>query len=840
MARLRIDDREIEAGEGRSLLEAAHDAGIYLPALCYHPSLPPWKDLVLRREVYQGREKVLGETHLPPEHEGCRLCLVEIEGELEPVRACLTLVRKGLVVRTQTNRVKEMRQANLARILATHPHACLTCAQREGCDRIGCSLNVPVPERCCSLLGNCELQKVAEYIGIPGNTPRYVFRDKPRAQDAPLFLHDYNLCIACLRCVRVCKDVRGVETLGATYKEGALAVGTVAESLPLSECKFCGACVEVCPTGTLMDKVVEGAKVTARKLSEEDRLVPCRPACPAGTDVPRYVRLAAEGKYGEATAVIRERVPFPLVLGHVCFHPCEAACRRGELNEPVSICAIKRFVAENDDGRWRKRLKEVKPTGKQVAIVGAGPAGLTASYYLARKGHAVTLYDSLPEPGGMLFSGIPAYRLPKKVVKEEVAVIIEQGIAFQGGKSLGKDFTLEGLKSQGYDAVLLATGASLAKRIPLEGSELSGVLWGLDFLREVNLESKPALGEQVVVIGGGNVAIDAAMVSLRSGAKKVELACLEKREEMPAYLQEIARAEEEGVMIHTAWGPKRILGEGGKVKGMELKRCTSVFDSEGRFSPTYDESATTILEADTVILAIGQSVDFFGLDKLSSQAGAVAVDDALRCADGVFACGDSVTGPKSVIEAIASARKASSFVDKFLGSDGNLEEPLAEVVPASGNIGREGGFAARSREEVSNLSAEERVRDFEVIERSLSEPALLSEASRCLRCVLRLDLAKPYIPPEKWLPFNEESIARIPEREGVFQLLDENKEVILISGTMSLRASLLERLAQEGKGRYFGYEEEAMYTQRESELISQYLQAHGRMPEGNDELSDLF
>jgi len=833
---LKIDGAEVEAEKGATILDAARKAGIYIPALCAHADLPPPLEAKASSFVYRGNLKIEGDV--AKEFEGCKICVVQVEGRQGFPLACDTPVADGMVIQTNTPEIQKLRRDNLAPILAKHPHACLTCGEREGCAREPCSLNVPKNERCCPKLGRCELQEVAEYVGIREDIPRYVFRDLPILKNEPLFDRDYNICIGCTRCVRICRDVRGVEALDFAYRKGEVIVGSVGPTLKESGCKFCGACVEVCPTGALTDRDVKVA-------DREAGLVPCSHTCPAGIDVPQYVRLIAEGKFAEAAAVIREKVPFPNVLGHVCHHPCEDECRRGQVNEPIAICALKRFAAEHDTGLWKSSLKVAPATGKKVAIVGSGPAGLAASYYLSKLGHKVTVFESLPEPGGMMWAGIPGYRLPRDALRKDIEEIMKLGVELRTGTPISQDPSA--LRDQGYQAIFLAPGAQLSKKLKIEGIDLEGVLWGVDFLRDINLGRKIQLKDRVFVIGGGNVAIDVALTALRLGAKQVQLACLECREEMPAHPWEIQQAVEEGVALNVSWGPKRIIGDAGKVAGIELVRCTSVFDKEGKFNPCFDNSATTSMETDMVIVAIGQAPDLSFLGKESkvgvTPAGLVQanVDTLETNVPGVFTGGEVVTGPASVIEAVAMGRKAAVSIDRYLGGKGEIDEALIQTGEPSPRLGREEGFADKPRTQMPRLPLEKRRGSFVEVELGFDQERAVNEAKRCLRCDLRLEISPIMLPPKKWLEFSPQNVAAVPETEGVYQLLDEKETVIYIKGTANLRKDLEEQIKTNKKARYFGHEEVKMYTIRESELLSQFAQKYGKMPEGNVELEeDLF
>ncbi|MFX1475769.1 MAG: FAD-dependent oxidoreductase [Promethearchaeota archaeon] len=841
MVKLTINGTEVEAADGTTVLAAAEAVGIYIPRLCSHPNLPPGAGSKPTGDVYRGPEpikNVVPENELV-EYEGCQLCLVLIEGHDAPQQACNTVVAEGMVVLTDTPEIKALRQENLSKILATHPHACLTCAQREGCTREPCSLNVPVEERCCEKFGRCELQQVADYIGIKDDTPRYIPQKLPVVDEEPLFVRDYNLCIECTRCVRACRDLRGIDALGFAFDGETFVVGPTAKLLSDSGCKFCGACIEVCPTGALLDKETVWT-------NREDALLPCIHDCPVEIDIPRYIRLVAAGDYTTASSVIRERTMFPNVLAHVCHHPCEEHCRRTDLNGAICILGLKRVAIEHTKTEdWTPRVTVRTRTNKHVAIVGSGPTGLTAAYYLTILGHRVTVFEALPEPGGMLRYGIPRYRLPREVLDKDLEILNYLGIDFQTNTMIGENLTIPDLQ-QNHDAVLVAIGAQQSRKIVIAGDNLQGVLWGLEFLRRVNMDQPPDIGRQVVVVGGGSVAVDVARTSLRLGAEKVMLVCLEPGDEMPAHDWEIQEAKDEGVELYPTWGPKRILGKNGHVSGVELVCCTCVFDEEGKFNPSFDEGQTKTLAADMVILAIGQSVDLTKIGKGTgleqSKAGTIVVEKKTleTKIPGVFAAGDAVDGPSSVVEALAAGWLAASSIDKFLGGTGVISEEFGgEKPPAIHRLGRDKGFAGWSRAPLPLLPADQRRTSFEEVELTLPEKLAADQARRCLQCDLRLLISSVTLPPEEWLDFEAGHITQVPTNPGVFILADEEKTVLKIKGTENLREALQQQLLSTPKAKFFKFEEDPMYTQRETELLQQYLQEHGKMP-GEDELDDLF
>ncbi len=830
---LTIDGQPVVVSAGTTILEAARKADIYIPSLCYHPDLPPAKDRPAVRAVFHGQSKI---ENAQPEQpaKGCGICVVEVEGQSDLVGSCASEVTDGMRVITQNERIQQKRQENLLPIMVRHPHACLTCAQQEGCPRTPCSANVPESERCCSQFGHCELQNVACFVGIPDSTPRWRPTDFAVFKDHPLFVRDYNLCIGCTRCVRACRDMRGIEALGFVFDQnGQVQVGSVAESLEDSGCKFCAACVEVCPTGALVDKSVAPAT------READR-VPCKAACPAHIDVPGYLRMCARGKRDEANAIIREKVPFPGVLGRVCVHPCEDACRRGEVNEAIAICALKRYAADGEKGRWKKENRMEADSGKKVAIVGAGPTGLTAAFYLRKKGHGVTIFDAGQAAGGMMRYGIPGYRLPAEILDKEIKEILALGIDLKTRQTLGKDFTLDRLLNDGYDAVFLGIGAQNSRPIPFDGCNVPDVMGGIEFLRRVAEGEEVKLKDSVVVIGGGNTAVDAAMTALRCGAGAVKMACLEGMDEMPASPWALEAAKAEGVEIMPSWGPDRVITEDGNVTALDLVECICVFDEQGEFCPRFSETKECIL-VDQVILAAGQAADLSFLGDggpLKADRGLIVVNENSLETDvkGIYAGGD-ITAPGAVIHAIAAGRQAAASIDKSLGGSGDIDEVLFARGKPDAHLGRDEGFASWSRENVPELDPAIRIKGFQEVSVGYRDEQAPKEAKRCLQCDLRLHLGCNPAPPRPWLPFDAAHINPVPESEGVFKLLDEAHHVMTIKGTANLRQALLMAMEDKQSAALFEYEEHKMFSQRENELIQKYLQEHGEMPGGGgDEL----
>jgi NADH-quinone oxidoreductase subunit F len=473
---------------------------------------------------------------------------------------------------------------------------------------------------------------------------------------------------------------------------------------------------------------------------------PCQNACPADQNAWGYVTLISEGRFEDAVAVIKEGNPFPAVCGRVCVHPCETKCRRQQVDEPVAICSLKRFAADFDMNSFSPYRPEIEePKDAKVAIVGAGPAGLTAAYYLACKGYKVTVFEALPVPGGMLAVGIPEYRLPKAILNTEVKAVTDLGVDVRYNTALGKDISIEKLLADGYMAILIATGAHKGQKLGIPGDESEGVMDGVTFLRNLNLKKAVKADGHVVVIGGGNVAIDAARSALRLGAREVSILYRREKEDMPAYEEEIIEAEHEGVKIYTLVSPKAIIAENGKVKKIECVRMSlGKFDKSGRRRPETIQGSDFVLDVDAVIAAIGQVPDlsFVNGDGVTASTwGTVEVTDMKTLAtkrEGIFAAGDNVRGPATVVEAIGDGKNAARAIDKYLGGDGALKDTFRErLVDLIVSYNEEEYQKERKRAEAPSVPLSERYKSFKEVVHAYPSKAAVEEAKRCLHCYLK-------------------------------------------------------------------------------------------------------
>jgi len=516
----------------------------------------------------------------------------------------------------------------------------------------------------------------------------------------------------------------------------------------LLKCTSCGECVTVCPISVTneYEKGLVDRKAIYKKYPQaipgafaisKRGTAPCKATCPAHVSIQGYIALINEGKYREGLALFKQDHPFPGVCGRICHHPCEGECTRNEVDQSLAIQTLHRFLADQDLASETPYIPEVnEKRDEKVAVIGSGPAGLTVAYFLTLKGYPVTVFEKLPVAGGMMAVGIPEYRLPRNILNAEIGMIEKMGVTIQTGVSFGTDITLKSLKQDGFKAVFLATGLHESRALGVAGEDLENVLPGIPFLRDVALGNKISIGKNVVVIGGGNVAVDVALTAKRIGALKVKMVCLESREEMPAWDYEIEDALEENVEIVNSLGPKQFLGKDGKLSEVEFKRCARVFDENNRFNPQYDENDLTVLSADTVIVAIGQMADLTFADSQdisTTPPGGLKTDGVTfqTPIEWIFAGGDAVYGPKSVVEAVDCGKEAAESIHRYINgrdlAEGREKEWPFEKPDVNGE-------PHKDRLPLQKIPVEERERNFKEIASGYKETEALTEASRCLTC----------------------------------------------------------------------------------------------------------
>jgi len=512
-------------------------------------------------------------------------------------------------------------------------------------------------------------------------------------------------------------------------------------------------CIKQCPFIDLLknrDKIKEldgnnsqfSAIAPLKILIEKRRIPPCENACPAHVKSQDYVDLIIKGQYKESLNVIRERCPLPSVIGRVCPHPCESACNRGDIEEPVNICGLKRFVADhirensNEEIKYLENKKE-----KKVAVVGSGPAGLTVAYHMGRLGYPVTIFEKSPVAGGMLRLGIPDYRLPPEILQADIDHIKKYGVEIKLNSPVGPPGnTIDDLLKE-FDAVFLGVGLQLARELKIEGSNLENVLYGIDFLKKCGLGEQVTVGKNVLVIGGGDVAVDVARTALRKGAKEVHMVTLESEEILPAHPWEVTEAREEGIVFHTSLGPDKFVGENGKVIGLETIVCESVYDDQGRFNPVFGACSEDMLKCDMVFVTIGQAADLSFLDKDINVGRGIEIDQGnfQTSKNGVFAGGEVVTGPGAAINAIATGNKASIVIDQFLkGEDISSVKTIPdyneEDLVTFEELKRRERIEPEPRKNPKHIPPDERKTNFKEFALNWDENLAIAEANRCLSC----------------------------------------------------------------------------------------------------------
>lgn len=634
------------------------------------------------------------------------------------------------------------------------------------------------PEGWCIAVGD-----MADYVVETQKDGRYIDKAEAleilKAAEDNGFVHQItnidgaNKIFAICNCnVNVCYALRTSQLFNTPNMSRSAYVAKVEKA----NCVACGKCVEFCPAGAvklgqkLCDK--EGCEVTYPRIplpSEQpwgehmwshnyrdvNRIncydtgtAPCKTACPAHIAVQGYLKLAKEGRYDDALALIKKDNPLPAVCGHVCNRRCEDACTRGTVDEAVAIDEVKRFLAERDlNAETRYIPKKTIPSLKggfdeKIAIIGAGPAGLSCAYYLALTGYKPTIFEKNEEPGGMLRYGIPSYKLEKDLLAAEIDVIRELGVEIRCGVEIGKDITIEELREQGYKGFYVAIGCQRGRKPGITGENAKGTYAAVDFLREAGAKESFALEGDVVVVGGGNVAIDAARISSRCVDAKISMFCLEQRENMPASKEEIAEALEEGIELNCGWGPKEVLEEDGKVAGVVLKKCIRVLDEQGRFSPEYDEEQTVTIPCKHVIFSVGQAIEWGNmLDNLDLKrrpnGGALADKLTYQTSEpDIFVGGDVYTGPRFAIDAIAAGREGAISLHRYVHENCTLTigRNRRDFVELDKNNISVDSYDTSKRQIPAKADEKAQAATFRDLSHSLTEEQVKAETSRCLSC----------------------------------------------------------------------------------------------------------
>ena len=634
------------------------------------------------------------------------------------------------------------------------------------------------PEGWCVAVGD-----MADYVVETQKDGRYISKEEAldifRQAEENGFVHQItnidgkNKIFAICNCnVNVCYALRTSQLFNTPNMSRSAYIAKVEKQ----NCVACGKCVEACPAGAvklgqkLCDK--EGCDITYPRMPlpgdqpwgehmwthnyrDVNRIncydagtAPCKTACPAHIGIQGYLQLAKEGRYEDALALIKKDNPLPAVCGHVCNRRCEDACTRGTIDEAVAIDEVKRFIAERDlNAETRFIPKKTIPSLKggfeeKIAIIGAGPAGLSCAYFLALTGYKPTIFEKNAEPGGMLRYGIPSYKLEKDLLAAEIDVIRQLGVEIRCGVEVGKDVTIEDLREQGYKGFYAAIGCQRGRKPGISGENAEGAYAAVDFLREAGAKESFALEGDVVVVGGGNVAIDAARISSRCTDAKISMFCLEAREKMPASNEETEEALEEGIELNCGWGPKEVLEENGHVSGVVFKKCTRVFDAQGRFSPEYDENDTVTIPCRHVIFSVGQAIDWgHMLDNLHVElrpnGGALANKLTYQTSEpDIFVGGDVYTGPKFAIDAIAAGREGAISLHRYVHEHctltiGRNRRDFIELDKENIKVET---YDSSSRQIPPKADVKEQAKTFRDLSQSLTEEQVKKETSRCLSC----------------------------------------------------------------------------------------------------------